>query len=48
MKGILIMSRSKIVINYIKTWFPFDLIASVPYSMILLPVDNHLDSEVIY
>jgi hypothetical protein len=31
-KGYLVMKRRDIVINYIKTWFFIDLVASFPYS----------------
>jgi hypothetical protein len=31
-KGYLVMKRKDIVINYIKTWFLIDLVASFPYN----------------
>ncbi len=31
-KGYLVMKRREIVINYLKTWFLIDLIASFPYT----------------
>jgi hypothetical protein len=36
-KGILVMSRKEIILNYLKTWFIFDLLASFPYAWILDP-----------
>ena len=34
-KGALVMQRKHIVINYLKTWFMIDLLASFPYSWIV-------------
>lgn len=31
-KGYLVLKRKQIVLNYLKTWFLIDLIASFPYS----------------
>jgi len=33
-KGYLIMKRRDIIINYVKTWFLMDLLASFPYSWV--------------
>jgi hypothetical protein len=33
-KGVLIMERKLIMINYLKTWFILDLMASLPYSWV--------------
>lgn len=37
LKGILIMTRKNIIINYLKKWFWLDVIASFPYSVIVTP-----------
>lgn len=34
-KGYLVMKRKEIIINYLKTWFILDLLASFPYSWVL-------------
>ena len=34
-KGVLIMNRKDIIVNYLKTWFILDLLASFPYSWII-------------
>ena len=31
-KGYLVMKRREIIINYLKTWFIIDLVASFPYT----------------
>lgn len=33
-KGIVIMDRKKIFINYLKTWFIVDMISSIPFSFV--------------
>ena len=35
-KGIIIMNRKQIAINYLKKWFVFDLLSTIPYNWILL------------
>ena len=39
-KGYLVMKRKEIIINYIKTWFILDMLASFPYSWVM---DNDED-----
>jgi hyperpolarization activated cyclic nucleotide-gated potassium channel 2 len=34
-KGYLVMKRKDIIINYLKTWFILDLMASFPYSWVV-------------
>lgn len=34
-KGYLVMKRKDIIINYIKTWFILDVLASFPYSWVM-------------
>lgn len=34
-KGYLVMKRKEIIINYIKTWFILDMLASFPYSWVM-------------
>ena len=46
-KGYLVMKRRDIVINYMKTWFLIDLIASFPYSWVF-PTDNSSPSDPSY
>lgn len=38
------MSRQKIILNYIRTWFLFDFVASLPYSILLRPMDDNAGS----
>ncbi len=33
-KGIVVMKRKDIVLNYLKTWFLLDLLASFPYNWV--------------
>ena len=50
-KGVLVMTRKDIILNYLKTWFLLDLLASFPYSWIIniddpdsyFPPDNNTD-----
>lgn len=42
-KGYLVMKRKDIVINYIKTWFFIDLVASFPYSW-FFEISGYTDS----
>ena len=35
-KGMIIMNRKQIAINYLKKWFVFDLLSTIPYNWILL------------
>lgn len=41
-KGYLVMKRKDIILNYIKTWFILDLLASFPYSWV---ISGEEDSE---
>ncbi|CDW82005.1 UNKNOWN [Stylonychia lemnae] len=41
-KGYLVMKRKDIILNYIKTWFILDMLASFPYSWVM---DNDKDEE---
>ena len=41
-KGYLVMKRKDIILNYIKTWFILDMLASFPYSWVM---DNDDESE---
>ena len=34
-KGILIMNRQALIIEYLKTWFILDILASFPYSYLI-------------
>jgi hypothetical protein len=40
-KGILITSRKKIIIRYLKTWFLVDLFSSIPFSFIVLGMSEN-------
>lgn len=44
-KGYLVMKRRDIVINYVKTWFVIDLIASFPYSWFFDMAGDSIDSS---
>lgn len=44
-KGVLIMNRKQIAINYLKKWFIFDLLASFPYEWIMLSEIGTLDTD---
>jgi hyperpolarization activated cyclic nucleotide-gated potassium channel 2 len=39
-KGYLVMKRKDIIMNYIKTWFILDMLASFPYSWVMTDSDN--------
>jgi hypothetical protein len=41
-KGVLVMNRKDIIVNYLKSWFILDLLASFPYSWII----NYEESDV--
>lgn len=43
-KGYLVMKRKDIILNYCKTWFFLDLLASFPYSWVITS-DDEEDSE---
>lgn len=39
-KGYLVMKRKDIILNYIKTWFILDMLASFPYSWVMTTEDT--------
>lgn len=39
-KGYLVMKRKDIILNYIKTWFILDVLASFPYSWVMNEDDD--------
>lgn len=44
-KGVLVMQRKSIVINYLKTWFILDFLASFPYSWVFNYNDDPNDDS---
>jgi len=44
-KGYLVMKRKEIIINYIKTWFILDMLASFPYSWVMDNDEDQTDEE---
>jgi len=44
-KGLLVMERKRIAINYLKGWFWIDLIASFPYSWVISEEDDEEGSN---
>lgn len=44
-KGTLIEKRKKIVVNYLKTWFFIDCLASFPYDWVLNDIEMNSDSD---
>ena len=45
-KGYLVMKRKDIILNYIKTWFILDLLASFPYAWVVSSNSDDSDSSV--
>ena len=43
-KGYLVMKRKEIVINYLKTWFLIDLVASFPYAWFFNMAGEDIDA----
>jgi len=39
-KGMVIMNRTKVTVDYLKTWFIFDVIASFPYNYLVTVNDT--------
>lgn len=46
-KGVLIMERQKIILNYLSTWFLCDFIASLPYEWIIRGIAHQEKAMVI-
>ncbi len=44
-KGYLVMKRKDIILNYCKTWFFLDLLASFPYSWVISNEDTEEESD---
>ena len=42
-KGVVVMKRREIILNYLKTWFLLDLLASFPYSWFINFDDTNVD-----
>jgi hypothetical protein len=42
-KGYLVMKRKDIILNYVKTWFFLDLLASFPYSWVITGDEDDAD-----
>ncbi len=45
-KGYLVMKRKDIILNYIKTWFILDLLASFPYAWVVSSNSDDSDESV--
>ena len=45
-KGYLVMKRKDIIINYLKTWFILDLLASFPYNWVFTDTSSSSYSNV--
>ena len=46
-KGVLVMSRKKIILSYLQSWFALDLLASFPYDWVLQSLQNKASVRII-